>query len=344
MNYLSLPINVLLSPGHLQVPKALRATWHTLLAQCAFHESGGVLIDAKNWGKREWDRCAATNFREISELISVGLARWEGSDLLISHYPEGQEHVQKSRRTSGEVGGRVSGEVRRRKSQENSGSTASTGASDGASAGASNGRVGKVEVGRVGVGSGEGEASQPVLPGVPDPEPDPEPPRSKKPLQVARFQVEAARLWDQQETLRTAAIPGTMRRPATAERLEPIVARLEAGATPAECEHVLLVRAAEAKRRGHGSDAVKYFNGQTNWRKDNFAFALGQPRPSDAQLEAARAPAPTNQHPNWAKGFPPTPGLEDVDPEKIPAHLLGADLQPHQRDEVRRVARGEVFW
>jgi hypothetical protein len=56
------------------------------------------------------------------------------------------------------------------------------------------------------------------------------------------------------------------------EALVRVAERLEAGASEEECEHVLRVYAAEAKKSNG-----QWFNGQTNWRAENFARALGQP-------------------------------------------------------------------
>lgn len=77
----------------------------------------------------------------------------------------------------------------------------------------------------------------------------------------------------------------------TAERLVPIAKRLEAGATPEECERVLRHYAREAAKRPKAK--LKWFNGETNWRKDNFGRALGMadasgPRLSQAERERRR--------------------------------------------------------
>lgn len=82
------------------------------------------------------------------------------------------------------------------------------------------------------------------------------------------------RLWSLQEELRHESIPGSRPLLATDERLKRIQDRLEAGATVEDCEHVLRVYAADAKSK---PESREWFNGETNWRKDNFDRALGKP-------------------------------------------------------------------
>ena len=110
---------------------------------------------------------------------------------------------------------------------------------------------------------------------------------SGKPTQFSLTHVDASqpgpsravaiRVWDEQENLRAEAIPGSRRLKPTDERLERIEERLAEGASEEDCLHVLRYRAAMAATGD--ANAVKYFNGTTNWRKDNFEFALAQPMP-----------------------------------------------------------------
>ena len=92
-----------------------------------------------------------------------------------------------------------------------------------------------------------------------------------------KHKASAESLWGKQEAFRKASIPGSRFLKATPDGLTRIAERLESGATPEDCEHVLRVYAAES---GKNPGNAKWFNGQTNWRPDNFARALGQPLPA----------------------------------------------------------------
>jgi len=113
MDWLSLPVNVLLGPEHLKVPKNARAVWLSLLAHCAFRENGGVISDASSWTKRDWDRLAGTSRHEVETVVSAGLAAWNGPDLVVHHYPVKPERVLQRKREGGEEGGIRSGEARK---------------------------------------------------------------------------------------------------------------------------------------------------------------------------------------------------------------------------------------
>lgn len=117
MDWLSLPVPVMLGPDFLRLPEAVRATWLSLLAFCALRENGGVIGDAESWSNRDWDRLAGTSKLGINKIVEGGLAWWEGGDLHVEHYPLGPEEKRKQRQASGRVGGQRSGETR--KSQRN---------------------------------------------------------------------------------------------------------------------------------------------------------------------------------------------------------------------------------
>lgn len=95
----------------------------------------------------------------------------------------------------------------------------------------------------------------------------------------AMHRSEALALWSLQESLRTASIPRTRRRPPTESNLRLIIDRLTEGYTVQDCEHVLRVYAGES--RSH-PDKACWFNGETNWRPANFNRALGQPDPGSS--------------------------------------------------------------
>lgn len=116
----------------------------------------------------------------------------------------------------------------------------------------------------------------------------PAPTRKLKPAQVALHvhRDAAARLWELQDELRMAVIPRARRLSCTDLDLQPIADLLAAGRTVQDCEHALLARAGAVR---DGEDG-KYFNGVTNWRPENFRFALGMPvRYSREELLAGAA-------------------------------------------------------
>jgi hypothetical protein len=103
------------------------------------------------------------------------------------------------------------------------------------------------------------------------------------------FRSAARELWDYQDQLRARAMPGTRSLTPTDESLGRVAARLEEGFTVEDCRAVLEVYAQEALRT---PQAAQWFNGETNWRPENFRRALGkagapQPKwkPSSDQLE-----------------------------------------------------------
>lgn len=113
MDWLSLPVPVMLGPDFLRKPEKARSAWLSLLAHCALRENGGVIADAKSWSNRDWDRCAGTTSRGITRVVDAELAWWEGPDLHVAHYPLGPEEVQRRRRDGGRVGGERSAEARK---------------------------------------------------------------------------------------------------------------------------------------------------------------------------------------------------------------------------------------
>jgi hypothetical protein len=87
-----------------------------------------------------------------------------------------------------------------------------------------------------------------------------------------KHRAEAERLWQMQDQLRRKISPRAIPLKATDERLERVAERLEAGATPEECETVLRHYADRAQS---DPSQRQWFNGTTNWRRDNFETALG---------------------------------------------------------------------
>lgn len=95
--------------------------------------------------------------------------------------------------------------------------------------------------------------------------------RKRSALSLGVHEPEAGRLWELQNQLRRDVSPRARTLLPSPDRLARIAARLDAGATSADCEHVLRVYAAEAKANGE----IRWLNGETNWRSENFDRALG---------------------------------------------------------------------
>ena len=95
--------------------------------------------------------------------------------------------------------------------------------------------------------------------------------RTKRKL-LNRWRDEAWRLWELQDELRRESIAGARKLRPTAEALLRVADRLEAGNSPEDCERVLRVCAAQAKRDATAAD---WFNGETNWRPKAFGIKLG---------------------------------------------------------------------
>lgn len=119
---------------------------------------------------------------------------------------------------------------------------------------------------------------------------NPETTKKAKPVKstpLAKWREQADRLWALQETLRAKSLPGSRGLTANDERLARIADRLEAGASEADCAHVLHVYAADAKN----PDQAQWFNGETHWRQENFERALG--RSLAAMRQVTRGVIPT---------------------------------------------------
>lgn len=94
----------------------------------------------------------------------------------------------------------------------------------------------------------------------------------------------ARELLAEQDRLRAEAIPGARPLKPSTKSVEAVHKILDEY-TADDCRHVLAVYAAEARL---DPLSAKWFNGETNWRPDNFRRALGKPVPS----RAATSPPP----------------------------------------------------
>jgi hypothetical protein len=110
----------------------------------------------------------------------------------------------------------------------------------------------------------------------PDPETSPDPDARGKRRRLDALgghRPAAVTLWLKQDALRAEAIQGARPLRATDEALRRVAERLGEGYSVEDCEHVLAIYAAEARK---GPESARWFNGETNWRRENFTRALGQ--------------------------------------------------------------------
>lgn len=131
------------------------------------------------------------------------------------------------------------------------------------------------EVTRADAGDGSVTGVTPPVPSVPNQPSQPSRKKSTSALEVHREL--ATTLWAEQDALRRQAIPGALSLKPTDGALKLVAERLAEGHTAEECRHVLAVYAGDARSR---PDQARWFNGETNWRPENFRRALGQPSPS----------------------------------------------------------------
>jgi hypothetical protein len=94
------------------------------------------------------------------------------------------------------------------------------------------------------------------------------------PPELEQHRATALALWAEQEQHRHAISASTRGLAATDRALRPVAERLAEGYSAEDCRHVLRVYAAEAS--GLQPDPLQWLNGQSNWRPDNFARALGK--------------------------------------------------------------------
>ncbi len=152
-----------------------------------------------------------------------------------------------------------------------------------------------------GVGVGVGVVvSQEVLPGVSEgvsaparevAKPGPKPKERRRTSILAKWRTQVMHLWDRQRDLRRGVSLKARELAATDDALRLVADRLEEGYSVEDCEHVLEVYADDARR---DAKARPWFNGETNWRPENFRRALGKSVGGGARASPANAPRTKN--------------------------------------------------
>lgn len=251
--------------------RALGVNWKEAIGSCYLLWLACYDRRSKCFAKVEAD-IAAELEGFADALLKVGLAtRGDTADEIIVHGVEPRIVFLEKQVEKASKGGKKSGETRRSSPKRRLEASASRLAS------------GPREANASGDPEANGEAYSPAL--APDLDQAPDPEREKNPppgwsslsksrkRALEKHLATAQRLWELQGLLRKEALPGTHSLEPTAERLAAVAERLEAGASPADCETVLREYAAEAKRDKGGG---QWFNGSSNWRAENFNRALGQ--------------------------------------------------------------------
>lgn len=105
------------------------------------------------------------------------------------------------------------------------------------------------------------------------------------------IRAEAFRLWAMQEDMRVTAIPKARPLKPTEDRIARVLERLAENSSE-DCEHVLQVYEADAVRK---PESREWFNGDTNWRKNNFDRALGRALPQRDTKPAKAASRPVDE-------------------------------------------------
>jgi hypothetical protein len=68
------------------LPSATIGGFVRLACACAVRLSGGVLVGAADWNARQWLLIANIERSEADDVVTQGLAHWNGSDLVLSDY------------------------------------------------------------------------------------------------------------------------------------------------------------------------------------------------------------------------------------------------------------------
>ena len=106
MNWLNLEVATLTSAEFLGSPPVARATWLCLMRYCAQHETGGKIVNCKDWGDRRWQQVVGITKQEAEDTTETDLWEWVGTGLIVMFYPVDKEEEVRVKRDNGKRYGR----------------------------------------------------------------------------------------------------------------------------------------------------------------------------------------------------------------------------------------------
>ena len=97
------PVQLLGTLEFRRLAPELLGTWVRLVALSAEREGGGRIPGVADWRRDEYPALvgAGTTRGTIERLVEAGLARWDGSALVVEHYPERAEKALQKQREGG---------------------------------------------------------------------------------------------------------------------------------------------------------------------------------------------------------------------------------------------------
>ncbi len=113
MEYINIHTRTLGSEAFLDAEPVDQSTWLLLLSFCCNQENGGRIVGCGTWLDQKWIRMTGGVTVERAAR-ACPLWRWDGADILVTHYPLEQEAKLQAQRNGGKIGGQKSGEARRR--------------------------------------------------------------------------------------------------------------------------------------------------------------------------------------------------------------------------------------
>jgi hypothetical protein len=79
------------------LPSSIRGTWISLFGVALEHETRGRLLGARDWTDREWFIATGDSLSDVEAVASVGLAVWDGDDLIVAGYDPDSELAARTR-------------------------------------------------------------------------------------------------------------------------------------------------------------------------------------------------------------------------------------------------------
>jgi hypothetical protein len=112
VRYAAITIEYLTSAPVMVASPAARCAWLMLQGYVALRETGGVIAGAATWGDLEWKMVMGRggSRRALDEVISAGLARFDGPDLTVMGYDIEAEIAYDQKRGAASRGGKARAE------------------------------------------------------------------------------------------------------------------------------------------------------------------------------------------------------------------------------------------